>query len=210
LRNHPEREFVEFLLQGFTEGFEIGYHGPDMHRISRNLRSADANPDVVDKYLSEEVQKGRILGPFNSLPLENLQCQPIGIVPKKQPGKFRTIMDLSYPDGSSINDFIDKEELSLKYVTIDKAIEFIQFLGQGCFLSKVDIEGAFRIIPVSPNDFNLLGICWRDRFYYDTRLSMGGRSSPGLFDKFACALEWIAVNNYKLSHTCHLLDDFHC
>ena len=196
------------MIEGFTEGFEIGYHGPDRHRISRNLKSADTNPDVVEKYLKEEIGKGRIVGPFSSPPLENLQCQPIGIVPKKQPGKFRTIMDLSYPEGSSVNDFIDKEEFSLKYVTIDRAIEFIQLLGPGCFLNKVDIEGVFRIIPVSPRDFNLLGICWKDRFYYDTRLSMGGRSSPGLFDKFASALEWIAINNYELVHTCHLLDDF--
>ena len=37
---------------------------------------------------------------------------------------------------------------------------------------------------------------------------MGGRSSPGLFDKFSSALEWIAINNYDLKYICHLLDDF--
>ncbi|XP_066911437.1 uncharacterized protein [Clytia hemisphaerica] len=117
-------------------------------------------------------------------------------------------MDLSYPDGSSINDYIDKNEYSLKYVTVDRAIEFIQDLGKGCFLSKVDIEGAFRIVPVSPDNFRYLGVFWKGKYYYDTRLTMGGRSSPGIFDKLSEALEWVAVNNYGLDHTCHLLDDF--
>ena len=96
-------------------------------------------------------------------------------------------MDLSYPPGKSVNDFIDKEEFSLKYVTIDQAIEKIQILGKGCLLSKVDIAQAFRIIPVSPQCWNLLGIFWRNKYYLDTRLSMGGRSSPCLFDFLSIA-----------------------
>ena len=125
MRHHPDKDFVEFVSQGFRLGFDIGYFGPDRSRVSRNLQSANENPEVVDVYLRDEIGKGRIMGPFESPPFENFQCQPIGIVPKKTPGKFRTIMDLSYPEGSSINDFINKEELSLKYVTVDRAIKFI-------------------------------------------------------------------------------------
>lgn len=208
LREHPDKGFVQFVSEGFREGFDIGYFGPERARISRNLQSAYKNPGVVDEYLRVEIEKGRIVGPFSTPPFENLQCQPIGIVPKKVPGKFRTIMDLSYPEGSSINDFIDKEEFSLKYITVDRAIEFITTLGPGCFLSKVDIEGAFRIIPISPDNFKHLGIYWKGEYYYDTRLSMGGRSSPGIFDKLSEALEWIAKKNYGLDYICHLLDDF--
>ena len=34
-----------------------------------------------------------------------LQCSPLGLVPKKQPGEYRLIHHLSYPNGASINDF---------------------------------------------------------------------------------------------------------
>jgi len=208
LASHPDREFVEFLSEGFHFGFDIGYYGPDRSKVSRNLQSARDNPEVVDAYLQDEIRKGRIMGPFDSPPFENFQCQPIGIVPKKVPGKFRTIMDLSYPEGSSVNDFINKEEFSLKYVTVDRAIEYILQLGRGCFLSKVDIEGAFRIIPICPENFRLLGILWKEKYYYDTRLSMGGRSSPALFDRLSEALEWLAARKYGVDYICHLLDDF--
>ena len=140
-------------------------------------------------YLQQEVNEARIMGPYNSPPLEHFQCHPIGIVPKKTPGKLWTIMDLSYPEGHSINDFIDKEEFSLQYVTVDKAVSFILELGPGCFLSNIDIAQAFRIIPASPAQWNLLGIFWKNQFYIDTRLSMGGRSSPGIFDNLPVALE---------------------
>ena len=37
---------------------------------------------------------------------------------------------------------------------------------------------------------------------------MGGRSSPGIFDKLPEALEWIIVINYSIERFFHLLDDF--
>ena len=122
LKYHPDKDFVSFLISGFREGFDIRYTGPERSRVSRILLSAQNNTEKVKQYLDQEINEGRILGPFPQPPLENMQCQPIGIVPKMTEGKFRTIMDLSYPIGDSINDFIDKQEFSLRYITVDKVI----------------------------------------------------------------------------------------
>lgn len=176
--------------------------------ISPNMKSAKENPDMVETYLQTESDLGRIFGPFDEKPFPTFRCNPIGIVPKKNPGKFRTIMNLSFPPGSSVNDYISKEDFSLSYVTVDKAIDFILQLGRGCFLSKVDIADAFRIVPVSRRQWHLLGIFWNNKYYVDTRLSMGGRSSPYIFDRLSIALEWICKHNYELKYLCHLLDDF--
>ena len=205
---HPDKKFVNFLISGLREGFDIGYSGPEQNRISRNLVSAVQNSSVIDEYLKTEVSGGRIHGPFLYPPFDHFQCNPIGVVPKKTPGKFRVIMDLSYPPGNSINDYIDKEEFSLRYVTTDTAVKFIQARGPGCFLSKIDIAQAFRLIPVAPSCWSLLGIFWENRYYFDTRLSMGGRSSPSLFNNLPEAIEWVLKNNYDLDMVCHLLDDF--
>ena len=60
-----------------------------------------------------------------------MQCHPIGVVPRKEPGKFHTILHLSYPPGDSVNDFIPKDEYSLRYITVDKAILAKKRFGRG-------------------------------------------------------------------------------
>ena len=83
-----------------------------------------------------------------------------------------------------------------------------RLLYRGCALAKTDIKNAFRLIPVSPSDYNLLGICWRDRFYVDRNLAMGLSSSCKIFECFSSALEWIARFRLHIPGILHLLDDF--
>ena len=137
-----------------------------------------------------------------------MQCHPIGVIPKKDQGKWHTILHLSYPDVDSVSFHIPKEIYFLHYVTVDKAISIIKQLGPGAWLGKVDIEEAFQIIPVHPDDWHLLGMHWEGQYYYDKRLSMGGHSSPYIFDQLPIALEWICRNKYLIQFLLHLLDDF--
>ena len=78
----------------------------------------------------------------------------------------------------SINDFIDPDDYSLSYCTIDDAYDFINQMCPGTLLSKIDLKDAFRLIQVHPSQWNLLGICWKIRFYVDTCLPFGLRSAP--------------------------------
>jgi len=75
-------------------------------------------------------------------------------------------------------------------------------------MAKVDIKHAFRLCPVHPADWPLLGYSWLNRFFFDTRLPFGSRSSPFIFNAFADALLWILVNKFGLSELIHYLDDF--
>ena len=47
LRYHADQAFIKQLIKGITEGFEIGYMGPECSKESPNLKSARDNPDVV-------------------------------------------------------------------------------------------------------------------------------------------------------------------
>ena len=49
----------------------------------------------------------------------------------------------------------------------------IKLLGRGCFLAKTDIKSAFRIVPTRPSDYDLLGIFWQRKYYYDKAMPMG-------------------------------------
>jgi hypothetical protein len=172
------------------------------------LRSAYDHPEVIDDYLETECSAGRIKGPFSRHEVPLLHCSPIGCILKKDLVSFRIIHHLSDPPGSSINDFIDKQQYSLAYATVDNAIEIIQELGQGCFLTKTDIASAFRIIPVAENEHHLLGILWRGQRYHDTVLAMGLRSAPWIFNELSALIEFVARSKLGIHHILHILDDY--
>ena len=165
---------------------------------------------MVTANLAEEVNNGRTAGPFLSQPFENFQVPPIGLVPKKYSSKFHTIFHLSFPKSgtTSIKYFIERDDFSLQYITIDNAIAAIQGFGSNCFMAKTDMESAFRLYPVHPDDWELLGMFWNGQFYFDKVLPFGLRSAPFRFNQLSDAIEWILLNNCSISFACHILDDF--
>ena len=133
---------------------------------------------------------------------------PLGLQPKKVQGEYRVIHHLSYPHGTSVNDGIPKECASVHYTSVGQAIQSILHFGRGCYLAKTDIKSAFRIVPVSPLDYHLLGFHWKGSYYYDRCLPMGCASSCAIFEAFSSCLEWIIRGLAPHVHVLHVLDDF--
>ena len=210
MSGYPDSSFVYELRNIFRQGARIGFQGQRTHRISKNLPTAFPNPIVVSSNLANEVSLGRMAGPFDTPAFQNFQISPIGLVPKKNSDKFRAIFHLSYPKSGStnINSGISKEDFSLQYVTIDDAIEGIEGIAPGSFLAKTDIKSAFRLIPVHPDDYELLGMKWEGKYYYDKVLPFGLRSAPAIFNKLSDALEWILIKKSNISFVCHIVDNF--
>ncbi|KAL8619099.1 hypothetical protein ACOMHN_019371 [Nucella lapillus] len=119
LEQYPAREIANEISQGFKEGFKIMFKGPRVDRAARNHNSAYKQPAIVEQMLFKEVSLGRVAGPFTEKPLPNLTISPIGLVPKSTPGKFRLIVDLSFPPGQSVNDGIPHELTSVSYTPFD-------------------------------------------------------------------------------------------
>lgn len=207
LANHPNKAFASRLLKGIRQGVSIGYEGPRSPTNTRNLSSAYQHPDVIEAELQKEVNSGRIRGPFVERVLPALRCSGLGVVPKKG-NKWRMILHLSAPYKYSINDYISKEDYSLQYTSIDDAVRILSSLGPSALMAKVDLKSAFRMIPVRPEDWELLGMYWKGRFYFDTCLPFGLRSAPYLFNQYADALAWILHNNYGIRWLIHYLDDY--
>ena len=199
---------VEQLISGFQYGFPLYHEGERVSCQYENLQSAVQNPGVVDRKIEKEIDADRIAGPFSSPPFSPFRVSPLGVIPKKTPGEYRLIHHLSYPRGSSVNDFIPDEFSTVHYATISDAIRMIQAAGKGCYLAKTDIKNAFRIIPISPRDHNLLGIKWKGEYYYDKCMPMGCSSSCRTFELFSNALEWVTRNKLKINNLIHMLDDF--
>ena len=109
LEGHPDSEFVTFLLEGISNGFRIGfnYGSHQCRAANRNMQSAIQNPQEVDKYFTKECEKGRIIGPLEKGSF-SLHINWFGVIPKPhQLGKWRLIVDMSYPDKASVNEGID-------------------------------------------------------------------------------------------------------
>jgi hypothetical protein len=136
----------EYLLSGFSNGFRIRFQGPSLSVSYRNHSSATRNPQIVRDMLAAELTAQRIAGPFPQPPFDPFVISPLGLVPKKEHGRFRLIHDLSYSPQGAVNDFIDPQDAAVQYETLDRVIELIQHCGAGALIAKLDIESAFRIV----------------------------------------------------------------
>lgn len=113
------------------------------------------------------------------------------------------ITHLSYPPSLGINAFIDPKLCSVKYSSFYSVVDIIAELGQGAELGKVDIKNAFRLLPIYPWDFELLGFKFQGKHYYDKYLPMGCSLSCAIFEKFSTFLEWATVENSGLDTLSH-------
>ena len=110
--------------------------------------------------------------------------------------------------GDSINDPISADDSHVQYQSIDDAIKYIRSMGVGSLMAKTDIEKAFRILPVHPDDYELLGMKVNKLFYYDKALPMGCSISCRLFEDFSTAIHWVLSNKLAIPAVVHVLDDF--
>ena len=182
--------------------------GHDPLSCCLNPSSPTCLPDITLTKLQKEIDLGRIAGPFANRPFPSLQCSPIGLVPKHEPNEFRLIQHLSFPQGQSINDFISKDSCSVNYASFDSAVDLVMASGPGGWLAKSDIKSAFRLLPVSPLDYELLGFEFQGQFYFDRCLPMGCSSSCPLFETFSTFLEFQVKKVSGSSGVTHYLDDF--
>ena len=213
LQAHPDRAFARYILRGIQHGFRIGFNRTSpLKSAKQNMQSALIHHDVIRQYLSKECSLGRMLGPFTGDSLLSLlplcHVNRFGVIPKgHNTGKWRLITDLSFPPGGSVNDGIDPTLCSLAYTSVDQVAEVVAQYGRGSLLAKIDIESAYRLVPVHPDDRPMQAMVWEGNLYIDPMLPFGLRSAPKIFNAVADALEWY-LHYQGVTHVFHYLDDF--
>lgn len=67
LQHHPDRQLVNYVLDGISNGFRVGFSPSHKLKSAKNNKpSALQHAAVVDEYLAREVSLGRVAGPFTS------------------------------------------------------------------------------------------------------------------------------------------------
>ena len=77
-------EKSKMLVEGFCNGFDIGYCGPQIRQdTSCNLPFKEGDSAQLWEKLMAEVAKHRVAGPFSNIPYNSYTQSLIGLVPKK-------------------------------------------------------------------------------------------------------------------------------
>ena len=80
--NYCERE-TEFLIEGFTNGFDIGYRGVhERQSYVENIPITVGSTQELRAKIMKEVREKRYAGPYTGIPFKNFIQSPIGLVPK--------------------------------------------------------------------------------------------------------------------------------
>ena len=164
-------------MDGFKEGFSIGYAGSMRRRdVAENIPLHIGSHEDMWLKMMKETKLGRYSGPFHEIPFEYYVQSPIGLVPKAG-GQMRLIFHLSYHFGEeenqkSLNYWTPEELCSVQYKDLDFAVKaclrlisriqkegtdlqqgMLNHIGQFfpiIFYSKSDLRSAFRILPILP------------------------------------------------------------
>ena len=219
----------EFLIDGFTNGFDIGYKGPEVrHSRSHNIPFTVGDKfDMWDKIM-KEVKAKRFVGPYEEIPYENFIQSPIGLVPKNG-NKTRLIFHLSYcfgegAENQSVNAGTPREEYTVRYYDLDSVIlSCLEMSKQALLINKThticvgktDLFSAFHVLPLKIKCFCWLILMAQDpkdgkwKIFVDKCLPFGASISCSHYQRFSNALRHItqfkpgqkkAITNY--------LDDF--
>ena len=130
--NYPMEE-TEFLVDGFTNRFNICYEG--LQTRKSKAANIPINPEVGNRTilwnkLMKEVKAKRVAGPFKEIPFDQYIQSPIGLVPKIGSDQTRLIFHLSYDFAKTEGDIMEgslnyhtpKNKCSVHYNDIDYAV----------------------------------------------------------------------------------------
>ena len=218
LESNYDREKTNYLVQGFTNGFDLGYRGPLKIKIdSPNLKfTVGSKVELWNKVMSE-VEAGRYAGPFNKIPFDNYIQSPIGLVPKDKGTKTRLIFHLSYPKGgsTSVNANTPEEFRQVKYKDFDEAVKLCLRIvdNPDCAAAKSDLSSAFRQLPLNRKFWRFLVMKAQNPvdnkwyYFFDKNLPFGAAASCKIFQAFSDALSHI-IKFRTGEENVNYLDDF--
>ena len=122
--NYQDQKILEYLEYGFPLCMDRSRF--EFNATCENHPSATQYPSDVDAYFRKEVKHQAIVGPCTSIPFP-VHFSPL-LTRHKPDDTRRVIVNLSHPQGRSVNDCIndgiyDDVTFTLKYPTVDQIVQ---------------------------------------------------------------------------------------
>ncbi|KAK3244803.1 hypothetical protein CYMTET_45600 [Cymbomonas tetramitiformis] len=180
LKDWPD---VAFLVRGAACGVGFPFAGeePDEPYIVENY-VGDEHAEAMTAELAKEMAAGRIFDARDWLPRG---VSALGMVERLRKGKlkYRPVWDYSRPSFVGVNDWIELQKD--EFTTVKDAYALLR---PGMYMVKVDLEEAYRSLPVASQYWAAQCFQWRGKRYMDTRSPFGNRALPGIFMRYTRAI----------------------
>ncbi|KAF7304606.1 hypothetical protein MKEN_01174500 [Mycena kentingensis (nom. inval.)] len=192
------------LVDSMRNGFSMGSFKPlEETVVFPNHRSVNKHREFVESYLDEEVQAGRMSGPFTKDEVQKIvgghfQCSPMIVAEQAQelgkPSKLRLCRHLSKGDAShpSTNDHIDKDDFPTRFGTAAEVAEIVASAPEGTQGMTLDIAKFHRTCPILPEHKRWFVVQDSRGFYIDHNCPFGCASSSSNAGRIAMAVMDIA------------------
>ncbi|KAB5590210.1 Reverse transcriptase (RNA-dependent DNA polymerase) domain-containing protein [Ceratobasidium theobromae] len=171
---------------GLSQGFHLGANPPPHTPFTPpNHSSARDFPEAVLNHIRSELDAGRYSGPFDKDTLVSLigsfRSSPLGVVPKSVPGE--STPRYSPACGAFFDDIA----------------EIVLVSPPGTTAATLDVDAAYRRMPIHPDDQPNLVVAWDNEFYVDHCAPFGAASSNGIFGRCGDAMQMILSISLGLS-----------
>ena len=208
LRGYHDYKIVEYLEYGWQIGID---QDAVLQSHYTNHPSATAHARDVSHYIATELGHGALLGPFAGPPTGNCHFSPLMTRTKKDSIFRRVIIDLSWPQGRSINDGISRREyvdgpMTISLPTTDDMERAVVAAGRGSFMYKTDLSRGYRQLRVDPLDWPLLSFQHESMCYMDICPPFGLRSSAMAMQRTLQAIIYLHERRGFISRA--YIDDF--
>ena len=154
LADYTDGHLVQMLEFGWPVNFD---RSAPLLSTLENHASGTQHEEDIDHYIETELSHHALLGPFNGPPVAPTHVSPLMTKPKKDSIHWRVIMDLSRPEGASVNNGVDADVYfgSNAKITLP-TVQFIEDrlleLGPVAWMYKTDLARGYRQLRVDPTD----------------------------------------------------------
>jgi hypothetical protein len=184
LRQDKDRNFLLYVVEhdlSLTSGTASSHLKPFK---CNNYKSAYLSFAQVQAALEPDISAQQIFRPYPGVTFSFVHA--LGAVPKTE-SIVRVIHDHSRPTGRSLNDELTQSNFSFQ--SVDDAI---RLMGPNCYMAKVDIEAAYRHVPIDPYDWDKTAFCWPtdalEDLYFDGYLHFGLKNACKVFNRIGRAI----------------------
>ena len=206
MSDYWDKQLPDLIDYGFPIDFD---RTCPLLSTDKNHSSAEQFPRDIQLYLDNEVVYNAMYGPFTEKPID-MHISPLMTREKTGSDNRRTIVDPSWPHGSSVNHGVAKNKYlqayyHLSYPSVDHIVDYLKRLGPGALIYKVDISRAFRHLRIDPGDLDLLGL-HHGSYYLDGSLAFGFRHGSFFFQKCSDAIRYI-MKKFGYPNLLNYIDD---
>ena len=179
-------EFI-WALRGILYGFRMVDHSkpiPETSVIKRHTGNSKLSTNAeaeIDKDICKEYTNGWL-----KLIPESLVkfCAPL--FGKEEKDKVRVIKDTKANKANDFGIYFPVAMMNIRNA--------IPYLFSGAFMFKIDIDSAFRQVPIHSDDTKYFHYFWFGRFFRDLRTPFGARNSPGTFNRLTAIVRLIMLS----------------